>query len=348
MKLSAIALQLTCGSAMAMDCFWDDFCDRVSVEGSFLYWKLYGDNFDDLNVRNNNETNPIFVGEEKDYTQSMDWEPGFRVGLGFDLPCVGIDVQVDWTDFHTSKTDRENIFGQSGSVTTSLESPYLPESNIYEFSGTNSNVLVKQREHFDFDVVNLEFGKWFSPACTCLSLRPHIGLQFVQLEEKRSFFSSSFTDEQFVRNRNFHTHQRFRGYGLRSGVDMRFPLFCDISLVGGAAASIDWGRRTTRLNYDSFFSSEESSGNNFHQKRHDHTNRSILDLNIGLRWETTLCDCWGFALEALWEQHQLFNASQLWRLGDDLSPTGQPFGNTGDKHGDLSLRGLTLKGELTF
>lgn len=344
-NLSAIALQLMSGSAFAMDCFWDGVCDSVSIEGSYLYWQLYGDNFDYLNVKTRQVAGVAGAAIEKDYTQDMDWDSGFRLGLSFDLPCAGMDVKTTWTDFHTSKNDKQNVVGQANQVITTVASPYLADSSTYELAADGS-LIAKQKERFDFDVVNLEFGKWFSPDCAGLSLRPHVGMQFVQFEEKRNFTSSSLVGLDFDASRNLHTKQKFHGYGLRSGIDMKFPLFCDLSLVGSAAASIDWGKRTTRVNFNSVVITDEES---FNQKRHDRVNRSILDLSLGLRWETILCECWGLSLEALWEQHQLFNASQLWRLRDDADAESRsPFGASGDKHGDLSMRGLTVRAALTF
>lgn len=342
---SVIALQMMCGTAFAMDCFWDGLCDSISIEGSYLYWQLYGDNFDYLNVKTRQEEGLAGTAFEKDYTQDMDWDSGFRIGLSFDLPCTGLDVKSTWTDFHTSKRNNQAVVGQANSIITTVASPYFADSATYELESTGT-LTASQKERFDFDVVNLEFGKWFSPGCYGLSLRPHVGMQFVQFEEKRNFTSSSFDGEFFQASRNLHAKQKFHGYGLRSGVDMKFPIFCDVSLVGSAAASIDWGKRSTHVSYDSTINSFVET---FNQKRNDRVNRSILDLSLGLRWETTLCDCWGFSLEALWEQHQLFNASQLWRLRDDADiETRSPFGASGDKHGDLSMRGLTVRAALSF
>ncbi|MFV0340756.1 MAG: Lpg1974 family pore-forming outer membrane protein, partial [Parachlamydiaceae bacterium] len=181
-------------------------------------------------------------------------------------------------------------------------------------------------------------------------VRPHIGMQFVQFEEKRRFSGVESESEIFDHSIDSHIKQKFHGWGLRGGADMQFPLFCDITLVGGIAASIDWGKRSTSWNIANEFT-EGTVEDAFYQKRHDKVNRSILDLSLGLRWDTTFCNCWGFSLEALWEQHQLFNASQLWhlnnRLINDNSLPGSP-GNNGDKHGDLSLRGLTVRAALTF
>jgi hypothetical protein len=289
--------------------------------------------------------------QEKDYTQKMDWDPGFRIGLGFDLPCAGMDVKTNWTDFHTKKTNKVNLVGSSDDdLLVTAGNPYLADANAFVLSDETETLAVKQKEHFDYDVINLEFGKWFSPQCTIISFRPHIGMQFVQFEEKRRFSGIESELGVFDHSIDSHIKQKFHGWGLRGGADLHFPLFCDISLVGGIAASIDWGRRSTSWNISNEFI-EGTVTDSFYQKRHDKVSRSILDLNLGLRWDTTFCNCWDFSLEALWEQHQLFNASQLWHLNNHLiNDNSLPgaSGNNGDKHGDLSLRGLTVKAALTF
>jgi hypothetical protein len=214
--------------------------------------------------------------------------------------------------------------------------------------GDPIDFFARQKISFSFDPVNLEIGKWIAFDCVSVLFRPHVGLQYLEYKDKRTFsrFSDAFEVTPSITG-DYNFKQRFQGYGVRAGFDLMIPLFCDVSLVGNVAASIDWGRN--KFSYSAETSSPSAEGalleNTLYLKKHSHASQSLIDLGIGFRWETCLCKCYDFSLEALWEQHQLINGSKLWTISQ-TSITNPGAG--GQRNTDLTIRGLTLTAGLSF
>lgn len=348
---SAIALQ--CFNLNAASNCCDDFCNNLHVEASWLYWQVDSSNYNFLNTRtvlSTNDTNTSVVTEQET-TQKMPWDSGFRLGFGFNLPCWGLDVKATWSDFHSSGTKKQT-FGQPSAADTTLSIvwPFIGDVVFLSDSTATNQVLdyaARQKISFDFDPVNLEFGKWVSFDCVNIALRPHVGLQYLQYQDHRQFQRISNVANRPQASNEYSFKQRFQGFGLRGGFDLAMPLFCDITLVGNVAASIDWGRNKTSFK-GNLISSTSSIGapitRDLEVKRNEHNSQALIDLGIGLQWETCICDGYGLTIAALWEQHQLINGSKLW-ANAPINANAIP---NSDKKGDLTVRGLSLTAGLTF
>ena len=80
-----------------------------------------------------------------------------------------------------------------------------------------------------------------------------------------------------------------------------------------------------------------------------------VDLGLGVQWSALVCDCkYGLLLALGWEQHTFFHQNQLWRVNriGGLN-AGALLNNSGEnvhyqRRGNLSTRGVTLKGKFTF
>ncbi|MFV0340168.1 MAG: Lpg1974 family pore-forming outer membrane protein [Parachlamydiaceae bacterium] len=354
--LSFSLLTLQCCALQAWDPCCDDICSNYYAEASWLYWQADSSNYDFVNITTSNSTSEGNLSEnnnsERDLSQKMPWDSGFRIGLGFDLPCWGMDVKATWTDFHSSGTKKLHVTQPTDDSVQYYTRPFMDGSLRLDSSNT-AELKAKQKISFAFDPVNLEFGKWICFDCVSIVLRPHIGLQYLQYKDHRKFVDTfSFLDEGNLISGEGYSKmkQKFQGFGVRGGFDARLPLFCDISLVGSVAASIDWGRNKIHFDeqVDSMFSNGEE-GNQFIQNsnlsKHYHHSQTLIDLGIGFRWDTCLCDCYNIELEALWEQHQLINGSKFWA---NLQGNEESIGFHPDMRSDLSVRGLTLKAAVSF
>jgi hypothetical protein len=116
--------------------------------------------------------------------------------------------------------------------------------------------------------------------------------------------------------------------------------------MGNVAAAIDWGRN--KYDFKGNIHLDSSGGvpqtRDLHLKRNDRNSQTLIDLGIGLQWETCICDGYGLAIAAFYEQHELINGSRLCNYpSTNASVTGNP-----DKKGDLTVRGLSLTAGLTF
>ncbi|MFV0397771.1 MAG: Lpg1974 family pore-forming outer membrane protein [Bacteroidales bacterium] len=348
---------MQCYGLNAWDACCNDVCSNYYAEASWLYWQVDSSNYDFINILTYNSTSSENFSEnnsvEHDLNQKMPWNSGFRVGFGFDLPCWGMDVKATWTDFHSSGTKKLVATQPSDSSTVSYTRPFL-DGSLQLSSSMTAELIAKQKVSFDFDPVNLEFGKWISFECLSIAFRPHIGLQYLQYQDRRKFDDTiAMTNEGMSLTGAGYSkmEQKFQGFGARGGFDVRMPLFCDFSLVGSVAASIDWGRNNLRYTGEDDFVSSQGSGeesqsiNRYRLSSHYHSSQTLVDLGVGFRWETCLCDSYDVALEVLWEQHQLINGSKFWA---NLQGEESLDGLHPDKRSDLSVRGLTLRAAVSF
>lgn len=346
-------------SAMALQCLnlnaAPQNSDNFYVEASWLYWQVDSSNYDFLNARTtvltNSGVNALNTREEKDITQKMPWDSGFRVGLGYNLPCLGIDVKATWTDFHSSATKKASFVQPNVTNTTDEYVWPLSQDNVSLTDSTETltgdpvDLFARQKISFAFDPVNVEFGKWLTFDCVNLQFRPHVGVQYLQYHDNRRFsrYSNVFEVDGLATG-EYQSKQKFQGFGVRAGFDVLMPLFCNISLIGNVAASIDWGRNKFFYSVDTidFDGEGDSRENSLQLKKNSKASQALIDLGVGIRWDTCLCDCYDFSLEALWEQHQLINGSKPWTVQSNTLGAGF------QRNTDLTVRGLTLTAGLTF
>lgn len=206
-------------------------------------------------------------------------------------------------------------------------------------------MFARQKISFAFDPVNVEFGKWLTFDCINLQFRPHVGVQYLQYHDRRTFnaFSNTFEVDALTTG-DYQFKQKFQGFVVRAGFDVLMPLFCNISLVGNLAASIDWGRNKFFYSVDTidFDGEGDSRENSLQLKKNTKASQALIDLGFGIRWDTCICDCYDFSLEAVWEQHQLINGSKPWAVQSNS------LGSGFQRNTDLTVRGLTLTAGLTF
>lgn len=335
-----------------------NWCDNFSFDASWLYWKVSGDEFDYAVEKRRviDDTPPDTFDENKIHDLKFDWDSGFRVGVGFDSPCMGWGFKIDWTHFDTSNSKRRFITGTTGGtpgVTTFVGFPVVDDSFATLATGQSAEFRAHQR--FRYNIVDVEMGKWLCCGCSYVMFRPHVGLRFADIHDSlKDTVIYNTDDETFVvvpsgaSEERFHYRNRFKGVGIRAGLDTDLRICDGWSIIGRAAASLIWG--TTHIKQD--FGYDVVTNPNFYdsdvKESYRHT-RVITDLSLGVRYRTLACDCYPITLEFAWEQHYLFGQRRFWV---DDSYLGNINGvnaiSTWKKHGDVALQGFTLTAGVDF
>ena len=290
-----------------------DPCGNWFFEADYLYWKACGDCDSDFGFDGSFNTN-------RDNCNGR-WSSGFRLSLGYDLPCDGWDITTYWT--HLENSNGNGHHRRHSSSSSSSSSSFDGSSSSSSFGGNHRS------RKFYYDVFDAELGREF--CCSpCVTLRPFVGIRAAWIEQKfkrNSFFSS----EEFGFNENFKSN--FDGVGLRTGLNTEWKLgWCGLSLYGDAAASVLVGKHHRSFHFgnsssssDEFAGSSDSSSNRF-KTSHDGC-RGVLDGAIGLRWkEYFSCDTIALTLSIGYENHLYF----------------------GSRHDELCLHGLTVGGKVAF
>jgi hypothetical protein len=337
-----------------------DFCnpckgnwlDNISVYGSWLYWKVSGDELDYVVKKIRTQTEDTIRDHETIHDVKCGWDSGFRIGIGAELPSLCWRADVVWTHFRDTSSKSTEIHGTEGNteILVSLPAVFnfgtdLPSTGSADFTG---------RLSFRYDTVDLELGKWC--CCTdCVKFRPHVGVRWAEINDgfhdKVQFNGDAI--ETFsntdAANGRFFAKNRFRGAGIRAGLDLDLCLCEGLSLIGRGAGSIVWGR--TRLSQFFKFSLDDIA--DFYRGEINENFRSsqvITDLSLGLRYKTT-CGCFPVIAELAWEHHFLFSKHRFWVDNSFAQPTlgiDQQYipnlltTSSWKKNGSISLQGLTF------
>ncbi|QVL57595.1 MAG: hypothetical protein KFB93_00530 [Simkaniaceae bacterium] len=316
----------------------------VFITADFIWWKASeeglafsgsGVNAGDTTLAN------VYSSPAKGKVVSVgeDWAPGFKVGLGLNMGHDGWDILAQYTWLHASD-----------SRTQSGDFVYAPESLPFDDGPTIAGTKNTSNWDLKFNVIDLELGRNFYLS-QFLTMRPHIGLKGTWQDHdwKSKYFVSDYTvSAQDAAGANvdvpftgpFHNDRRFEvwGIGVRGGFNVAWYMSKDWSIYGDLALASLWTnyyKSTQKIDLD-----DTTTGNTrgFINVDNDnvYTCKSIIELELGLRWETWFYDDnYHFAIQAGWEQQTWMGWSAFGELLDTV-------------YHDFSVQGLNLKFRFDF
>lgn len=351
------------------------------IDAEFIYWKTRETGLD-FATKTTYPTSPFAPNSQNQFVNNYSgdvknphfkWDPGFRVGIGFNMPFDGWDVYLNWTWLHSKAghgaTSASPALGKR--ILPEFQPVVLPDQDIaYNYARPSWRLY--------YNNIDLELGREFFVSRR-LTLRPNIGLRVSWLYQKfdintqadGSVFILNASDLAIVNNYSLTNTVRmkndFNGLGPRLGLDTEWKLGGGFSLYGDAAIALLLGDFKVQYDAktDAFFTptgsrTTESVGytslSNFF-----HDTRASTDLALGIRWSHRFADdsC-RIRLEAGWESHLYFSQNQFISFENDVNPinTTEDFADvvpltsslSGQtlRRGDLSMQGLTLAVRFDF
>ncbi len=288
----------------------------------------------------------------------FDWDFGFKLGLGYCSPCDGWDVSVLWTWYKGKASSHVEAEPDDNSTLITLWSAYAPQQGIITYA---TDIQTDWR--LDLNLVDIELGRsyWVSKY---LSMRPFVGIRIAYLDQSYDIQhkGGSWTANANVTiiepsyNNLVDLDSKFKGAGLRSGLNTIWNLGCGWGIYGNFAIDIVYGR----FDIDHDETNRQATTPHAKTKIADtkesfRASRAMTDLGLGLQWQTMFCECkYGFSIALGWEQHLFFDQNQWWRVvrvGDNFD--GGVPNNTGEnvfhqRRGDLDTQGWTLTAKFDF
>jgi hypothetical protein len=263
-------------------------CGHGFIGAELLYWRAFQDGLDicvptDVSdtVLSDGRIISNFEGRSKD--PNFEWNPGFRLGAGYEFACSNWDVGAIWTHYN-SKAHRS-------------------------FSDEN-----RLRWHVDLDVVDLLVA-YQSDFDSCFSLKPYLGLRFARIDQKLRLGEApdattfAITDETLLGTNNKH---KFTGAGPLIGLEADLQVACGFSLFVDGAVSWLYGRNDVRLT-NSIATIDVIDFSNIKSKTI--STLMVADASFGIRWQTCICAKPIF-LELGYEHHRYFDYSRIGNCGD--------------------------------
>lgn len=310
----------------------------VYISADFIFWTARMDGLAYAGRGfGNGSTNP-----SSGTTQYPDFSfsPGFKVGLGLALAHDGYDLGIEYTWLHTNGNT-----STTAGTTTQTDNLYPLWDIAGNYGGTTSggfaiSELAKatSRWSLHYNVIDVEMGRNYFVS-QYLKLRPHVGFKGAWNDIDYRVRYTFDVDNSTQRLDEMTNNQDYWGFGLRTGLDTAWHFTKEFSLFADFALSALWsqyqsnrkdteqqvvpttGTKTTLL----------STNNDFH------TVTPVLEMDLGLRWETWFSDDdYHFLIQAGWEEQVWFNFNNLARfIGESVN-------------GNLTTQGLTLKFRFDF
>ena len=259
------------------------------------------------------------VGKKVD----IDWQSGFRVGLGVHLPYDGWDLYVNYTDFRP-----EDSSSASGSVFPLL---------LYQGQGAVGNVT-EAHGHWEitFQTLDLEIGRAYYIGKS-LALRPNIGMRGAWIDQE-AHFNYRGGDVPAEDGYILHNKNNFKGAGIRAGINSNWVLGAGFSFNGDLFGSLVIGH---------FFLSQHQKQINGIEAIDLKTNLKQLSPNaqlfLGLSWDRNfhqeMCH---FGLTFGLESQYWWRQNQMARFTDSSQPI---YVRSGE---DLAFYGINVKARLDF
>lgn len=282
-------------------------CGKGFVSADLLYWRPFVGGIDECSSENVSESiasdgRVISRFNGKARNPDFDWDPGFRVGAGYEFACSNWDIAVFYTYFH-SKSHGSNSHG----------------SDSYGFENMNHRL----RWSINFDLIDVVAG-YETDVASCVTFRPFIGLRGARIDQKlhRGHFQSSNSYVSTSRNHfGGKNHEKFTGVGPLLGVEADWNVGCGFKLYASASTSWLYGKFRVKLNkFDHFDYFDDFC----HISQNLDANLANFDAGIGIRWETCFCGNMRLLLQLGLEHHQYFNYNRIGDYGD-LSFDGVNF-----------------------
>lgn len=309
----------------------------VFMTADFLYWTARMDGLGYVHTGASAGTTNAPKGKTR--YPDWRWKPGFKVGLGLNIPHDGWDVYAEYTWLHSSAWDSLDN-NQLGVF------PIWNISNLVYFADSVYNIeYAKANWNLSFNTIDLSLGRNYFIS-RYLTLRPFVGFKGAWNNQDYHVNYLFVTDETTSRGK-MKNDQSYWGIGLRSGLNTAWHFTQAWSIYGDLSLSILWSQfdvRRTDIRNDSRNGGGENSPPvgidiaTFNTKNSFHTLKGVLELGIGMRGEWWFCeDRYHFLIQGGWEEHLWINHNQLVKA---LASQSQP--------GDLILQGLTIKARFDF
>ncbi|MDN3505746.1 MAG: Lpg1974 family pore-forming outer membrane protein [Simkaniaceae bacterium] len=312
-----------------LQCDWGAF---FNVD--FLYWYAresnlaYASKVQSLTTTTSAlvDESQIFVPKTYEHLDTA-WDPGVRIGLGWNSSCDGWDLYLNWTYFQNKEKDSISVpnYGEDrlspetrifipANGECALINPWL-NASLHGPEEVQSFDAMAAKWRLRYNNIDLELGRkyWLSK---CFTLRPYTGLRGAWTNTK--FQVEAFRNPSVDLSQSFENQftNKYWGVGFVGGIQPNWYFCRNFILFANFEGSLIWGKsemdnQEGQVEFESLSQGEapqlvieysNTSTNNFFKMQ------GILDLAIGLRWEETwCCDRYRTTLDLGWEHHMWFN-----------------------------------------
>jgi hypothetical protein len=322
------------------------------IEGGAILWQASETGLE-YGIKNYNGTD--YVNRGRILKPHFEWDWGFKLGAGYNMPHDGWDLFLEWTRFYTDNGENGTSASSSGTIFPSFVNAGVPE-------GGGNPALTSLDSGFQgvgafwklrLNLLDLELGREFYVS-KWLTIRPHAGLRSAWIRQRLNVrYTNGFLTggpssivgvpaNITTKNKN-----NFWGMGLRGGLDGNWGLGNGFSLFSDLAAAILLGHfKVTQYEFDVTPTPASTRLNVFEKYR---AARATLDMDMGLRYEHSFAnDGYALMIQLGWEQHMFFSQNQLKKFVGRNNERANLSGLFESSQDDLNTQGVTLLARFDF
>ncbi len=253
----------------------------------------------------------------------FDWNPAFRISMGYNLPYDGWDCQLNWMYHHTSPettvvSNQPNlallITADQGSDPV-IESDPLATKAVEKFTLNYNAIVVELGRHYFIS--------------SAISLRPCFGIkgafinQSLHVRYDDMFIVSPAGIGPFAGNQTYKGKGNFRGVGPRIGIHTKWYIGWGLNLFANTSGTLFGGNfhaNATIVNFD-----DPRSTSEIIQKIKKDSRflvRPNVDVQVGFEWGKCYFDNYtvdfsiGYELQYFWNQMHIPYPGLLFSTGD--------------------------------
>ncbi len=279
------------------------------------------------------------------------WDPGFRIGLGWQSHTAeGWDVYLDWTWYKNKTTQNESSATAANGVGIV---PYWGLTEAGQVFALYGNMKADWR--ILYNMISLELGRDFFVSCA-LSLRPFLSVEGGWIHRKWdvNYFNPNIATTLFGSD-TYSSKSNYWGVGPKAGLGGNWWLGKGFKFFGNLSGSLLSGK--VSKNSASFFHVEST----FTVLNNQNNNLSTkpffrvvphLQAIVGAAYDICFCcEKYRFGISAGWEVNEFWNVPMAVYPDRNTNSDGtgsNAIFNREDSSHNLALSGLTAEAKFDF
>jgi hypothetical protein len=301
----------------------------------FLWWRAENHGFSYAYNRVNDTVN-----SGKIVRITPDWDPGFRLGFGWNGGYDYWDVLFNWTWYHNKSTQtnfRDDLVGLIGS-----NQGFYPQWPVAATTTIGPYNDVRASWRLRFNAVDMELGRAMY-LTKAFAFRPHWGVRAAWIDQRfRDHFRGALqlNQDEF----KFFGKNNYWGVGPRTGMNGEWHLGKGFSVLGKIAGALLYGQ--TRIMHRSEQIPTGAAAFDIVNQFSEHFDQLVPNLQMlfGLQWGSCFrCDKMYFGVNVCWEANYWWNQ---FNIPVALENYRAPLPTVGNQ--PVTMEGLTLNTELDF
>ncbi len=294
------------------------------IQAEFLWWRA---NMDMLEYVGQTNGANLLLSSELDFREpDFEYDPGVRIGIGYDFGRSNWDVKLAWTYHYTDVSDSTN--GPTDSVLSQVATRFQTASNaVYNFVvSTNAKSTWQTRLNaLDFE---MGYDYFFSDR---FSMRPHFGLKAAWIDMHYNVSYANMIDggvpDNTLISGSMRTHSDFWAVGPRMGFDSYLHIGWGFSLYGKFAGALIYGEYDTTSRFSFTRPPVPPFGggtlDSYPLRHNDYSRlRTMAEMSIGLEWGYCFSNDYYLGFNIGWENQYWWNQMELYFLTTDYHPRG--------------------------